>query len=325
MSVEDVFHVLRSEAYELQAKDEAAFFDLPRKLNMDVESPVRDSYQNECFTGDSKVAWFETIPSYGTFRRGCALGAGGLKQRKRILEKNPELHLTILDISAESLAVLQRELGDQFPGRFDTETVDLNFIDMPEDTYDLVISSGCVHHLYNLEHIAFQINKSLTHEGYFFLVDYVGEARFQFSEEKKQLFERTFRAIQRRQPQLRHWRVAWPDINDWNYSPFEALRADETLELFRRYLSEVDLRTMGAMFELYLFVKPPGPLGKPQSSADVLRRRLAYVKRLLLRRQESRSATYMRLLSELVRVDREVAKSGSLLPASAFAVYKRRG
>ena len=178
---------------------------------------------------------------------------------------------------------------------------------------------------YNLEHIAFQINKSLTHEGYFFLVDYVGEARFQFSEEKKQLFERAFRAIQRRQPQLRHWRVAWPDIDDWNYSPFEALRADETLELFRRYLSEVELRTMGAMFLLYLFVKPPGPLGEPQSSADVLRRRLANIKRWLLWRQESRSATYVRLLSELVRVDREVAKSGSLLPASAFAVYRRRG
>lgn len=324
MSVEDILHVSKDEAYELQAKEEAAHFDRPRRSGMDVKSPETDSYRNLALTGDPDVAWFETIPSYGKFLRGCALGAGGLEQRTSLLEQNPELHLTIYDISSESLAILERGMGERFPGRVATELMDLNFAEMPAAAFDLIVSSGCIHHLYNLEHIAFQIEYSLTQDDYFFLEDYVGEARFQFSRAKKEMFEEAFLSIQGREPLLRHWRIAWPDDTNWTFSPFEALRADETLEVFRRYLSEVELHTVGALLFLGVFVVPPEPLGRPQSVGAHVKRRLSSFKRQLVGPRGSDRDAKAKLASELVPLDREVTESGSLRPSSAFAVYRKR-
>ncbi len=320
----DVFHVTRDEAYLRQAKEEAAYYDQPRVMGIDPESLVADAYLNEVNTGDIDLPWYETIPSYGSFERGCALGAGGTKQRTRILQQNPKLHLTIYDISGGSLAVLDRDLASQFPGRVVTKETDLNFVELPEDSFDLFISSGCLHHLYNLEHVAFQINRSLTADGYFFLEDYVGEARFQFSEEKKRQFEEAFAEAQARQRSIRRWRAVWPDLDDWTFSPFEALRSDETLGIFRRYLTEVTVRTAGAIVGLIMFVRPPAPLGRPKSMKDVLLRRLASLKSWLLRDGGSRLEINTKLAKQLLPLDRQVSEAGTLTPTNGFAVYRKR-
>ena len=321
----DIFHVSRDEDYLRQAKEETAFFDQPRMMDFDRGSTVMNAYLNEIRTGDRDLSWHETIPNYGSFERGCALGAGGTKQRTRILQQNPRLHLTIYDISKESLAVLDRDLASQFPGRVVTKLTDLNFVELPENSFDLFISSGCLHHLYNLEHVAFQINRSLTPDGYFFLEDYVGEARFQFSEEKKRMFETAFAEAQSRQRSIRHWRIVWPDLDDWTFSPFEALRSDETLEIFRRYLTEVKVRTAGAIIGLILLsVRPPAPLGRPHSMKDALLRRLASLKSWLLRDSGSRLEISTKLAKQLLPLDRQVSEAGTLTPTNGFAVYRRR-
>ena len=320
----DVFHVSRDEAYLRQAKEEAAYYDRPRVMGIDPESLVADAYLNEVNTGDRDLPWFETIPSYGSFERGCALGAGGTKQRTRILHQNPQLHLTIYDISEGSLAVLECDLASQFPSRVVTKQTDLNFVELPENSFDLIISSGCLHHLYNLEHVAFQINKSLTPDGYFFLEDYVGEARFQFSEEKKRMFEEALAEAQTRHRSIRHWRTAWPDLDNWTFSPFEALRSDETLGIFRRYLTEVKVRTVGAIVGLIMFVQPPAPLGQPESIKEALLRRLASLKSWLLRDRGSRLEINTRLATQLIPLDRQVSEAGTLIPTNGFAVYRKR-
>ncbi len=321
----DIFHVSRDEAYLRQANEEAAFFDQPRMMGFDLESPVMDAYLNEVNTGDRDLPWYETIPSYGNFERGCALGAGGTKQRTRILQQNPKLRLTIYDISKESLEKLQRELGSQFPGRVVTKVTDLNFVELPEDSFDLFISSSCLHHLYNLEHVAFQINRSLTLDGYFFLEDYVGESRFQFSEEKKRMFAEAFAKAQRRHHEFRHWRIVWPDLDDWTFSPFEALRSDETLNIFCRYLTEVKVRTAGAIVSLtLLFVRPPAALGSPRTMKDVLLRRIASFRSWFVRDGGTRSEIIARLEEQLLPLDRQVSEAGTLTPANGFAVYRKR-
>ena len=320
----DIFHVSRDEAYLREAKEEAAYYDQPRVLGIDPESLVADAYLNEVNTGDQDLPWYETIPSYGSFERGCALGAGGTKQRTRILQQNPKLHLTIYDISGGSLAVLERDLASQFPGRVVTKETDLNFVELPENSHDLFISSGCLHHLYNLEHVAFQINKSLTPDGYFFLEDYVGEARFQFSEEKKRMFEEAFGEAKARFRPVRHWRTVWPDLDNWTFSPFEALRSDETLDVFRRYLIEVEVRTAGAIVGLIMFVQPPAPLGRPDSMKDAVLRRLASIKSGLLRDGGSRQEINTKLAKQLLPLDRQVSKAGTLTPTNGFAVYRKR-
>lgn len=324
----DIYHVTRDAEYLRQAQAEAEYFDQPRFMGVDLEFQVTDPYWNEQFTGDKKVAWYETIPSYGTFRRGCALGAGGLKQRTRILQQNPALHLTIYDISEESLAILERGLGGRFPGRVATRQVDLNFAELPENGYDLIISASCLHHLLNLEHIAYEINRSLTSEGFFFFQDYVGEARFQFAEEKKRLFEAALEEARSHYPFLRSWQVVWPDLSDWEYSPFEAVRPGEILTILGRCLDEVSVRTFGAVIGLLLFLRPVPGSRQPVVTRSRWRAVLAAAASKLRLRPTDETADFnvviAKLASHLMPLDRLLANADILQPGNAFAVYRKK-
>jgi SAM-dependent methyltransferase len=323
----DVYRVTRDDEYLRRLQEEAAYWDRPHFFSHDTQPPLFDEYFNERFAGKRSVAWFETIPAYGTFRRGCALGAGGLKHETRILEQNPSLHLTVYDISRESLAKRERELAASFPGRVATQEVDLNFVELPEDTYDLIISAGSMHHLLNLEHIAYQIARSLTPQGFFFLEDYVGETRFQFAAEKKRLFEAAFEEARARHPYLRFWRVAWPELSPWKYSPSEAVRSGESLAIFSRYLTEVERREAGAILTLLLWLRPVLPPAR--ASIPGWRRRLhpfvAGARRALGLSQPATVADVIaRVGPELLWLDRAISDAGILQPAVAFAVYQRR-
>jgi SAM-dependent methyltransferase len=252
----DTFRIRRDEKYLRDLEAEAEFFDKPRLYNRDLERPVVDAYINKRFTGDEGIGCFDTIPRYGTFHRGCSFGTGSIKEEARILEQNPTLHLTFYDISAESLAERERTLGARFPKRVATERMDLNFVELPEGAFDLVVSAGCIHHLENLEHVAYQINKTLTPTGYVFLNDYVGKSRFQFRPKEKRVFEAAIDRARGLHPVLRNWRVAWSDLDPWEHSPFCALHSEETLDVFRSYLSEVSLRPGGSLVCMLLWLRP---------------------------------------------------------------------
>src|SRR5262249_56576432 len=58
--------------------------------------------------------------------------------------------------------------------------VDLNFVQLPRERYDVVWSSGTLHHLTNLEHLLDQVAVTLRPGGLFALHDYVGETRFAY-------------------------------------------------------------------------------------------------------------------------------------------------
>ena len=55
---------------------------------------------------------------------------------------------------------------------------DLNFVELPTNTYDFILCHGILHHLINLEHILYQINKSLKPNGLFLVYEYIGETIF---------------------------------------------------------------------------------------------------------------------------------------------------
>lgn len=323
----DTYRVQRDEKYLRDLAAEAAYWDQPQIYTLDLLLPgLLDEYYNEQFTGDRLTPWWETIPRYGSFRRGCALGLGGLKRESRILELLPSLHLTIYDISEEALARRESELLARFPGRITTEVADLNFIQLAPDSYDFMLSDHCMHHVLNLEHIAYQINRALAPGGYFFLSDYVGEAKFQFAAEKKQRFEELIDQLRSRHPALRYWRAEWAQLEPWDfYSPFEAIRSDETLGIFRRYLSQVSAVSTGTLIFLVLWLRPTDQAA-PVSLGPV-GRVLRFALRMIGRYPDKSSGDLLSLLREvgrdLIRTHR-TASSGSLLPNLAFAVYQKR-
>jgi len=226
-------------------------------------------------------------------------------------------------LSPGSLARRSEILGARFPGRVETVRADLNFVELPPDTYDLVVSSASLHHVTNLEHLAWQIDATLTPEGWFFLSDYVGEPRFQFTPAKKRVFElvhdREVARMRDRRPGC-----LWMDASD--LSPFCGVRSDEVLAVMRAHLAEVEVRTAAALTVALLRARPAdGATGKPpwigrRATDALVRAGLGLVGRL----PPVRVPISKRLLRELLFTSDLLTDAGLVLPGTAFATYRKR-
>ncbi|MCH8851164.1 MAG: methyltransferase domain-containing protein [Planctomycetes bacterium] len=320
----DIFHTENDEEYQRLLKEEMDYWnERDETLLSCTPEEAHQRYFNERLTGNPERDWFETIADYGTFKRGCVLGAGAGIIEEHLLEHHPELTLVIYDIAGDALERIRTRLDANFPGRTETRQEDMNFLTLPEEAFDLVLSDSCIHHVLNLEHLAFQANRTLTADGYFFLRDYVGESYFQFSPAKKQLFETFVRATSLEEPTFN-----WPDRENWIDSPFEAVRSGETLGVFRRYLSEEQVRTSHA-FATLLFGARVGRAPGSRALRDRVRRRVrrlfaplfAPILSWLAGERIARQAT---AAQELLLLLDGILSDSKDFPGGAFAVYRKR-
>ena len=330
-SGDDAARLLRVTAddpeYRRQAAAEAAFWQAEHPMGLGAtEAKYLDGqverYVNERFTGDSRTPWTATISRWGAFERGLMLGISSPKREMSVLETNPRLRLTLMDISPPAVERRAGMLSERFPGRVSSAAADLNFLSLPDEQYDVIVSSSTIHHVTNLEYLAFQINRALTPGGYFFLEDYVGEPRFDFSPEKRRLFEMLYNRDIARQ-RNRKPGVVWRDASD--LSPFCGIRSDEILDVFRRHLDEVQLRT-AATLTAPMSRSLPADWDDIWANVPAWRFKLA----LLVQRLEQYGIRRrpmpldQRFLDELYLVGDTAADAGLLKPATAFAVYRKR-
>jgi SAM-dependent methyltransferase len=320
-------HLLRVAAddpeYRRQAAAEAAFWERVHPLGLEasedryVDGPV-ERYVNERFTGDRSTDWVATIPRWGTFRNGLFLGASSPSRERRVLETNPHVRMTLVDISPGAVERRVAALASRFGDRIAPATLDLNFLELPAERYDLVVSSSTIHHVTNLEHLAFQINRALTPDGFFFLEDYVGEPRCGFSPAKRRIFEMLYEREVSRHPEKRSG-LAWIDESD--LSPFCGVRSDEILTVFRHHLDEIQLRTAAT---LTVPMARTRPLDFEHVLRNLPRWRILHavlVQRLGLRQRIKIDPRY---LAELRLVGDTLGDAGILQPGVAFAVYRKR-
>jgi len=309
--------------YRRLAAAEAAYWQQVHPLSLEAterefsDGPV-DRYVNTRFTGDPRTDWVATIPRWGRFRRAVLLGASSPRRETRVLELNPEVHVTLIDISAGAAERRAAALAKRFPGRVDPRTADLNFLELVPERYDLIVSSSTIHHVTNLEYLAAQINRALTPDGFFFLEDYVGEERFNFSEPKRRLFEMIYNRDLARQRGRRPGLI-WLDASD--LSPFCGVRSHETLDVFRSYLDEVQLRTASA---LTLPMTRTRPVDYDEMVQRLPRYKVVYAmlaRKLGIRRQ---ILVGQEFLDELTLVGDAACEAGLLRPGIAFAVYRKR-
>lgn len=297
-----------------------------------ADGPV-DRYLNRRFTGDARVSWPQRLPQLDTFRRGLMLGAVSLPFERYILESNPALHLTIVDGSAGPLARRREALGALFPGRLSTLTADLNFIEIEPERYDLILSSGTLHHVTNLEYLAYQLNRGLTADGSFFLEDYVGEPRFAFSDEKKRIYEAVYgRDLARQGGRQRG--LVWKD--DADLSPFCGVRSNHTLRVLSLWLDAVEVHTAAALVTPMMRSRPVDdrtPKGEWTADAwkaQTTRRRWLVEKlrerypRFLGKRRSHQELIGEEFLGELFLVGDVLADAGLILPGLAFGRFRKK-
>ena len=306
--------------YRAIAAAEAEFWSTARSFECErdqTDGPV-DRYVNTRFTGNPARRWEDRIADLGLFHRGLVLGTGEIESEAYILAANPTLHLTFADLSEGALERRSTILGARFPGRVATELADLNFVELPPERYDLVVSSGVVHHVQNIEWLAWQVNRTLTPAGRLALQDYVGETRLRFSPVKRSLYEAVHAreyARSRRRPPTLHWKP------ESALSPLCGVRSTDTLSTLQRFLVEEDCRFASALGVAGLRAYP-GDDGDPPPQPTLWQR----IRHRLWPRQPKRQDWLGQTFVDEVGLVGDVAHEAGLIdPGIAFAVYRKRG
>jgi SAM-dependent methyltransferase len=323
-------HLLRvhadDPAYRAQAEAEARFWEAMHPFGLESnelrrrEGPV-DRHINLRLAGAEDRHWYDLVAGHGPFRRALVLGTSSLTMERCLLETNPHADFTFVDLAPGALERRLEAFGARFRGRVAVRAADLNFLTLEPGAFDLIVSSSTVHHVTNLEHLAFQIGEALTADGWMFLHDYVGPPRMTFDTPTRRLVEEIYQREVRFTPG-RTGGVGWKEPTD--LSPFCALRSEDILAVFRAHLAEVEVRTCGALAVPIMRITPldgvtmPPPTPWQQWRDDLLRRLFG---RRLAAHEEGIG---LRFLNELLCVDDVVIDAGLAPPCLAFATYRRR-
>ncbi len=102
--------------------------------------------------------------------KGVAIACGDMVSEKLFFTDNPKIHFEKVDGFDISEVSLNRNNSDL---NFYPHIVDCNNLIL-EDKYDLAIGSHGIHHIFNLDNLFLQINKSLNEDGLLYLYEWIG-------------------------------------------------------------------------------------------------------------------------------------------------------
>lgn len=147
-------------------------------------------YLNYVISGNAGRDWVDhVIERFRPSGRAASLGSGAAYYERRLIAESKIERLDLFELCPANLvrAKANVDIGGARIGFYD---VDLNFAELPSSSYELIISRFFLHHIVNLEHLLYQVNRALTPDGIFILYDFVGESRYRWPAAKIQYVNR---------------------------------------------------------------------------------------------------------------------------------------
>ena len=122
------------------------------------------------------------------------------------------------------------------PERYRFEVRDVNALQL-EETYDLIFSTGALHHATNLEGLLATMEQALAPNGYFVVVEFIGPNRFQWTDRQIEIANQVLSVLD---PAYlrdgRNTRFERPTIESMlACDPSEAVRSAEVYPLVKKY------------------------------------------------------------------------------------------
>jgi ubiquinone/menaquinone biosynthesis C-methylase UbiE len=249
---DDELRVRRSNpVYRLQAVREAAYWDAkdPAQLFAPPSTRVSEA-TNRALTGRPDRDWLDDLVARGPFRSAAMLGCDAGAHARRWLEAGASETLDVYDLSPGVLAGARRGLGE-LAARTRFHRADLNFPELPEAAYDVILSANTLHFLVNLEHLFAAVTRALRPGGLFAFWTYVGEARMRFAPERLARVNALLATVPARYRVVERVEVPRPSER---LAETAGSRADEILPLARARFDVVHESLWGRLFPLGLVV-----------------------------------------------------------------------
>jgi SAM-dependent methyltransferase len=201
---------------------------------------------NRLVTGDPDRDWLDDLVARGPFDRAAMLGYDPGLERRWLRSLPDKALLDVYELSPTIVARTRARTADLAP-RLRFLAADLNFVRLPEASYDVIWTSDTLHCITNLEYLFTQIERALRPGGLFALCGYVGEARMQFDPHRLARINAVLTALPAR---FRLIDAVQPPEPSLQLSPFTAVRAPDVLPLARARLEVVSETLSERLFPL---------------------------------------------------------------------------
>jgi SAM-dependent methyltransferase len=192
------------------------------------------------------------------FENGLTLGCGTGRRERELVSRGVCRSFHGIDVSEKAIAAARKIAKEQdLPLTY--EVADLNFLELPERTFDLVVAQTSLHHVLFLERVAEQIWRSLKSDGYLWIHDFIGETQGQYDSKRLSITNRILGILPEK---FRKNKVNGRVIAEIKRpepghlgSPFESIRSGEIVSVFQRWFTIEWKMEFDALLR---FVVPPG-------------------------------------------------------------------
>jgi len=157
-----------------------------------------------------------------------------------------------LDLSDEAVRIASQKAESEGFRHIRYRTADLNTVTLDRSSYDAIFGVSSVHHIHNLEHLFQQVQQALKPGGYFFLDEFIGPSRFQWTDAQIRVINDQLQQIPKDLRRLvsDHTKfkervvrksVSYMIVAD----PSEAVRSSEIVPLLEDYFSILEIKGYG--------------------------------------------------------------------------------
>jgi SAM-dependent methyltransferase len=184
--------------------------------------------------------------------RALTLGCGHGELERGLAPYNFATLLEGVDISDGAVAEATRLANDAGLRQISYRIADINSIELPKNTYDVIFGVGSIHHTARLEHLFAQVAESLKPGGFFFLDEYIGPSVFQWTDLQLVSINSAAAGLPARyrmcvdNPQIVKPTVTRPSVPEmYAIDPSEAVRSSEIVGLLPKYFNVLETKGVG--------------------------------------------------------------------------------
>jgi SAM-dependent methyltransferase len=193
-----------------------------------------------------------------TFEYGLTLGCGAGRLERALVQEGVCRRVHGIDISEKAITAA-RETAKEQKLPLSYEVADLNSVELPEKTFDLVAAQTSLHHILFLERVAEQIWHSLKTDGYLWIHDFIGETQWQYDPRRLEITNQILSILPEkfRKNKINNrltTEIKRPEPGMLG-SPFESIRSSEIISIFERWFTIEWKLEFNAFLHL---VAPPG-------------------------------------------------------------------
>jgi SAM-dependent methyltransferase len=189
------------------------------------------------------------------FGRILSIGCGVGDHEIAMARFRPEAFIEAFDFSNASIDIARQKASEAGLTNVDFFQGNFNEINVEPTTYDMILCSGSLHHVRELEHLLGEVRRGLTTGGCFIVNEYVGDCYNIYGADQVRIIQQVLDGLPPSLRMAERFRVGTIE-EVFDRDPTEAVRSKLIPQFLRIYFREVDERPFGGalLHPLYPFL-----------------------------------------------------------------------